>query len=315
MGLDQAFGLSFQHHVVAGYQFIMRYYSPGDHIYIIGFSRGAYTARFLAEMLGKVGLLSRGNEEMVQFAWKTFSEYQTSRGSQTKTEKNKKDEKYMDDFRKTFCRNNVSVYFLGLFDCVNSVGQFDLPFTSSSYEHIPAKPAKHIRHAVSINERRIKFKPALFHQQIYDEGAEDGSSLKEVWFAGAHGDVGGGWPRRAGEETRTLSTLSLKWMIEEIIHLPNESGKLRFGTEDEWAGLRETGAKVVDIVKDTSIADRPRHDLDRFVLLPDNEPPKFPKPHDELTFGRASSGLASTVGTLFWRFIGEISHQIFSNAR
>lgn len=60
MGLDQAFGLSFRHHVIAGYQFIMRYYSPGDCIYIFGFSRGAYTARFLAEMLQKIGLLSRG---------------------------------------------------------------------------------------------------------------------------------------------------------------------------------------------------------------------------------------------------------------
>lgn len=60
MGLDQALGLSFRHHVIAGYQFIMRYYSPGDCIYIFGFSRGAYTARFLAEMLQKIGLLSRG---------------------------------------------------------------------------------------------------------------------------------------------------------------------------------------------------------------------------------------------------------------
>lgn len=39
-------------------QFLMRYYSPGDNIYLFGFSRGAYTARFLAEMLDHVGLLS-----------------------------------------------------------------------------------------------------------------------------------------------------------------------------------------------------------------------------------------------------------------
>jgi uncharacterized protein (DUF2235 family) len=36
----------------------MRYYTPGDDIYFFGFSRGAYTARFLAEMLDHVGLLS-----------------------------------------------------------------------------------------------------------------------------------------------------------------------------------------------------------------------------------------------------------------
>lgn len=45
--------------ILADYQqFLMRYYSPGDHIYFFGFSRGAYTARFLAEMLDHVGLLS-----------------------------------------------------------------------------------------------------------------------------------------------------------------------------------------------------------------------------------------------------------------
>jgi uncharacterized protein (DUF2235 family) len=43
-------------------QFLMRYYTPGDDIYFFGFSRGAYTARFLAEMLDHVGLLSVGTE-------------------------------------------------------------------------------------------------------------------------------------------------------------------------------------------------------------------------------------------------------------
>jgi uncharacterized protein (DUF2235 family) len=78
--LDQAIGSSFVDHVTSGYRFLMRYYSPGDSVYIFGFSRGAYTARFLAEMVHTVGLLSRGNEEMVGFAWKTFAEFQQSRG-------------------------------------------------------------------------------------------------------------------------------------------------------------------------------------------------------------------------------------------
>ena len=48
-------------------QFLMRYYNDGDAIYFFGFSRGAYTARFLAQMLDYVGLLSAGNEEMLRF--------------------------------------------------------------------------------------------------------------------------------------------------------------------------------------------------------------------------------------------------------
>lgn len=70
---DSAVGTSFDEHVMGGYKFLMRYYSPGDDIYFFGFSRGAYIARFLAEMLDYVGLLSAGNEELARFAWKTVS--------------------------------------------------------------------------------------------------------------------------------------------------------------------------------------------------------------------------------------------------
>ncbi len=57
---DSAVGTSFDEHVVGGYKFLMRYYSPGDNIYMFGFSRGSYTARFLAEMIDWVGLISHG---------------------------------------------------------------------------------------------------------------------------------------------------------------------------------------------------------------------------------------------------------------
>ena len=73
---DSMFGTSFVNHVLAGYRFLLRYYSEKDKIYIFGFSRGAYTARFLSEMIDNIGLLSRGNDEMIRFAWETFSDYQ-----------------------------------------------------------------------------------------------------------------------------------------------------------------------------------------------------------------------------------------------
>jgi uncharacterized protein (DUF2235 family) len=40
----------------------MRYYNVGDEIYLFGFSRGAYTARFLAEMLDHVGEWNEGRK-------------------------------------------------------------------------------------------------------------------------------------------------------------------------------------------------------------------------------------------------------------
>jgi uncharacterized protein (DUF2235 family) len=66
-GKDSMFGTSLADHVMGGYRFLMRYYRIGDEIYFFGFSRGAYTARFLAEMIDHIGLLTQGNEELCRF--------------------------------------------------------------------------------------------------------------------------------------------------------------------------------------------------------------------------------------------------------
>ena len=93
-----------------------------DDIYIFGFSRGAYVARFLAEMLDHVGLLSAGNEEMARFAWKTFSQWQ-EREDGTEEEKKKKQTMFtfMQGFRETFSRPVRRIRFMGLFDTGMSV--------------------------------------------------------------------------------------------------------------------------------------------------------------------------------------------------
>ena len=63
--LDLAIAWLLEEHVSDAYRFLMRYYQDGDRVFIFGFSRGAYTARALAAMLYKVGLLTQGNEERV----------------------------------------------------------------------------------------------------------------------------------------------------------------------------------------------------------------------------------------------------------
>lgn len=59
---DAATGTTFDEHVMDGYRFLMRFYCPGGDIYIFGFSRGAYVARILAEMLDHIGLLEAGTK-------------------------------------------------------------------------------------------------------------------------------------------------------------------------------------------------------------------------------------------------------------
>ncbi|EEP75572.1 conserved hypothetical protein [Uncinocarpus reesii 1704] len=222
--VDLAIGKTFEYHVSCGYKFLMKYYEPGDDIYIFGFSRGAYTARFLAEMIERAGLLSQGNEEMVRFVFASFSEVQNARGKKVKTPLELEHEEYLQKFKRTFCRPDVRVHFLGLFDCVNSVAQFEIPFRRQSYRYIAQSPAKHIRHAVSIHERRLKFKPALF---AYDEQSLH-ADIKEVWFAGNHCDVGGGF-RYEGNSKHLLSDVSLAWMVDEVNKLEDApAGKLAF---------------------------------------------------------------------------------------
>ncbi|KAH9860806.1 hypothetical protein J1614_012139 [Plenodomus biglobosus] len=174
---DSAVGTSFDQHVMAGYRFLMRYYTPGDDIYFFGFSRGAYTARFLAEMLDHVGLLSAGNEEMCQFAWKTFQKWQcrlpedqsTDRKPGEKSAKTKQLE-FMCAFRETFSRPVRAIRFLGLFDTVNSVPAFENAWMQrSKFPYTARSSARVIRHAVAIDERRAKFRQDLISQEKPDK--------------------------------------------------------------------------------------------------------------------------------------------------
>ncbi|KAE9363972.1 hypothetical protein N431DRAFT_390190 [Stipitochalara longipes BDJ] len=229
---DAMFGTYFVNHVIGGYQFLLRYYRPGDKIYIFGFSRGAYTARFLSEMITSIGLLSMGNEEMITFAWETFSDFQRTAGGADETA-------YMDHFKSSFCRVGVKVHFLGLFDCVNSVLAFSskLPMP----HHVAGKklPAKYVRHAVSIHERRGTFQPVLFDpepkppkkpderedptEENFD--TEGRKHLVELWFAGNHGDVGGGWPSYQHDGVKyLLSDIPLTWMIQQVKDIDQGAG-------------------------------------------------------------------------------------------
>lgn len=163
---DSMIGSSFDQHLMAGYKFLMKYYSAGDDIYIFGFSRGSYTARFLAQMLDAVGLLPAGNEEMARFAFKAFARWQRRLDGTEEERKQKKEMyEYMSAFRETFSRPVRRIRFLGLFDTVNSVPRFEARFMKrSKFPYTARSSALYIRHAVSIDERRAKFRQDLMGQ-------------------------------------------------------------------------------------------------------------------------------------------------------
>ncbi|KAF7587921.1 hypothetical protein BBP40_006516 [Aspergillus hancockii] len=245
--LDSALAVSFDQHVLGGYRFLMRHYRSGSRIYIFGFSRGAYTARFLNEMLDVAGLLSADNEEMIPFIWEAFSAYKLTAKGTTPRERAEKEkaQKFLVACRETVSRAVDTVHFLGLFDTVNSTAEFQI--------NTEVRPnAKIIRHALSIDERRVAFYPVLIdptkeyqhrhrrrqwshrytdlklkscsaHDSGVGENASQGGGhtcdssqqdIQEVWFPGGHADVGGGWGF-AGTEAWKLSHGPLVWMVQE----------------------------------------------------------------------------------------------------
>jgi len=188
--LDLAVAWLLEEHVTDAYRFLMRYYQKDDDIYLFGFSRGAYTARVLAGMLYKVGLLSAGNEELIPFAWDMYSRQH--------------DEVIATGFRRTFSRE-VGVTFLGLWDTVSSVGWLWDPRHFQFTRENPC--VKIVRHAVALDERRAYFRPNLWASEHLPVGQD----VKQVWFPGVHWDIGGGYvEREAG-----LSKIALQWITAE----------------------------------------------------------------------------------------------------
>lgn len=119
-------------------------------------------------MLDHVGLLSAGNEELQRFAWKCFSKWQTRRSGDTEKEKDEEYKIYtfMKNFRETFSRPVRRIRFLGLFDTVNSVPRFENAWMQrTKFPYTCQSSAKVIRHAVSINERRARFRQDLVSEK------------------------------------------------------------------------------------------------------------------------------------------------------
>lgn len=204
--IDMAVGSGLGVHVCDAYRFLMATYREGDRVCLFGFSRGAYTARCLAGMIHKVGLLPAHNGAQVPFAYEMYKD-ESQHGWEMSA-----------DFKRTFS-NDVRVYFIGAFDSVASVGFIPrkLPLSSN-----PACQTAYFRHAMALDEHRAKF--AICRYQKYaQKDVEKGlvqvthndpeTDVQEVWFAGCHADVGGGAVENS--KRHMLSRIPLRWMIRQ----------------------------------------------------------------------------------------------------
>lgn len=197
------FGMGISENIEQCYRFIFDHYEAGDRIFLFGFSRGAATVRSLTGFLHLFGLLPKARPKLIGQAWKI---YEISDPEQRKA----KAEQFLQDHPNMWVRVN----FLGVFDTVAALG---VPSNSLSelvdrvsflrhkfHNFKLSASVENAYHALSIDDERKTFHPVLWDAEILDH-----QRMEQVWFAGVHTDVGGGYPEPG------LSDVALEWMLDK----------------------------------------------------------------------------------------------------
>lgn len=185
------------------YGFIASRYRPGDRIFLLGYSRGAYAVRSLAGVIDRMGLL-RPESATERNIRDVYRHYQLDPDSATARA-----------FAQHHCHPAVEVEMVGVWDTVKALGN-PLPLI---WRHAQARHAfhdtrlgatiRHGYHALALDETRQAYAPVLWTSRPEWKGV-----LEQVWFRGAHGDIGG---QLGGHEAaRPLANIPFVWMMEKL---------------------------------------------------------------------------------------------------
>lgn len=199
---DVILGRGINRQIRRAYGYLASRYRPGDRIYLLGYSRGAYAVRSLAGVIDRCGLL-RAEDATQRNVAAIYRHYQLSPDSEAATA-----------FRRTHCHGAVEVEMVGVWDTVKSLGlNVPILWKLSAPKHDFHTPhlghsVKRGFHALARNETRIAYTPVMWHSDQTWPG-----ELEQTWFRGSHGDVGG--MLGGFEPARPLSNISLVWMLEK----------------------------------------------------------------------------------------------------
>lgn len=193
-------GLGLTENVKQAYAYLVESYEPGDEVYLVGFSRGAYTARSLAGLIRNSGLLRPEHRHRVDEAYALYRD---------RSDATHPNAVAAELFRRTWSRaTDVHIHFVGVFDTVGALGIPGIglhALTRRWQFHDTALSSRvcHAAQALALHERRGPFRPAL-----WDESPDRTDPVRQVWFTGVHSDVGGGYPEP------DLAEIPLRWMVE-----------------------------------------------------------------------------------------------------
>lgn len=256
-----AIGLGFGQNVRDLYKYLARNYVEGDRIYFFGFSRGASTVRACNGMINKCGLAKGAdlrNRDLEDLVNEAFSCYKCHKKEPVLAENFKNSNK---------SHGAVPIHFLGIWDTVVALGfpkrtditdplmyvlnylflafenVLDFFWPHSFYHYKLTDNVEFACQALSIDDERTAFWPFVWREKNI-EGAVDrtADNVEQVWFAGMHSNVGGGY-ERAG-----IASVALHWMVNRAHH-----HGLVFDTND-----------IQDIISDCHIHGRMYNSRDGF---------------------------------------------------
>ncbi|WP_095590170.1 DUF2235 domain-containing protein [Actibacterium ureilyticum] len=199
---DVAFGRGINRQIRRAYGYLASRYHPGDRIFLFGYSRGAFAVRSLAGVMDRVGLLTAEHaiERNVRLAYRHYENAPISDTAEV--------------FARQFCHDRVTVEMVGVWDTVKALG-IRLPLfwmltepRHAFHNHALSDVVRHGYHALALDETRAAFRPLLWRCPPDWTGRAE-----QVWFRGAHGDVGG---QLGGyEPARPLANIPLVWMLDK----------------------------------------------------------------------------------------------------
>lgn len=215
-----SFGDGLAGNIRRAYKFLSFYYQPGDHVFIFGFSRGAYTARSLVGYIGAAGLLMRDKCTPVLEA-KTWEYYRTAPNDRMPGI-------WSELTPLVHNREEFKIDCLGVFDTVGALG-VPLPafyrVNRERYEFHDVNLSSITKvnlHAIAMDEHRQPFEATIWRKPKFKSFA---TVTEQVWFAGSHSDVGGGYideELRLKRYPRALDDLTLDWMLKRLtVYFPN----------------------------------------------------------------------------------------------
>jgi uncharacterized protein (DUF2235 family) len=185
-----------------GYAQLAANYQPGDRIFLFGYSRGAYAVRSISGMISSIGLVRQTSftQANLRFAFRLYESRANKAAKRT--------------FQSIHCHETVEIEFIGVWDTVKALGiSYPLlthlaPMATEFHSTNIGGRVKAGYHALALDEDRNAFAPVMWDVEPGWQG-----QLEQVWFRGAHSDIGGHvWQL---PYARPLSNIPLVWMGEK----------------------------------------------------------------------------------------------------